>query len=132
MNTLYQKCRFCLSTSLGEGFGGTILETILNGRPVLVPRHTSFQYLIPEDYKFIIKHRNITINFTENTPYSPSSMWGMIENGSLCAQLIELDKREFNSFENDISDLKRFSRSICGYEKAQLLFDKYFDEIINK
>ena len=121
-----------LSTSLGEGFGGTILETILNGRPVLVPRHTSFQYLIPEDYKFIIKHRNITINFTENTPYSPSSMWGMIENGSLCAQLIELDKREFNSFENDISDLKKFSRSICGYEKAQLLFDKYFDEIINK
>lgn len=132
MNTLYQKCRFCLSTSLGEGFGGTILETILNERPVLVPRHTSFEYLIPEYYKYVIKHRKTTVNFTENTPYSPSSMWGMIENGSLCAQLIELDKREFNSFENEISDLRKFTRSVCGYEKAQSLFDKYFGEIIDK
>lgn len=132
MNTLYQKCRFSLSTSLGEGFGGTILETILNERPVLVPRHTSFEYLIPEDYKYVIKHRNTTINFTESTPYSPSSMWGMIENNSLCEQLIELDKCEFSSFENDISDLKKFTRAVCGYEKVQLLFDKYFDEIINK
>lgn len=131
MNTLYQKCRFCLSTSLGEGFGGTILETILNERPVLVPRHTSFEYLIPESYKHVIKHRKTTINFTENTPYSPSSMWGIIENGSLCAQLIKLDKRKFNSFENEISDLRKFTRSVCGYEKVQLLFDKYFDEIID-
>ena len=131
MNTLYQKCRFCLSTSLGEGFGGTVLEAILNERPVLVPRHTSFQYLIPEDYKHIIKYRNTTINFTENTPYSPSSMWGMIENGSLCEKLIEFDKREFNSFENDISDLKDY-RSVCGYEKVNILFDNYFDQIINK
>lgn len=132
LNTLYQKCRFCLSTSLGEGFGGTILEAILNERPVLVPRHSSFEYLIPKDYKYVIKHRNTTINFTENTLYSPSSMWGIIENGSLCKKLIELDKREFNSFEYEISDLRKFTRSVCGYEKVQLLFDKYFDEIIDK
>ena len=130
MNAIYQNCRFCISTSLGEGFGGTILETILNERPVLVPRHSSFQYLIPQNYKYVIKHGNTTINFVEGTPYSPSSTWGMIENGSLHSLLTELDDKDHNSFEGDVLELQKFAESVCSYPKVTSLFDVYFNEMI--
>ena len=58
---LYNSCQAFVTTTVGEGFGGPIAEAALLGKVVLSPRHSSLEYLIPEDYPFVLPHEMVTL-----------------------------------------------------------------------
>ena len=54
LTELFQASDAYVSTTLGEGFGGPIVEAIVNDRPVIVPRHTAISDYIAADYPLVV------------------------------------------------------------------------------
>jgi D-inositol-3-phosphate glycosyltransferase len=46
LNAMYNACRVTLTTSIGDGWGLSISESICAGIPVIAPRHTSFPEVV--------------------------------------------------------------------------------------
>ena len=81
----------CLvSASLGEGFGGPVVEALVAGRPVIAPRHTSLAELLPEDYPLQVAAREACVQLRDLPDiYPPMSTWFLPHPGALADKMSE-------------------------------------------
>lgn len=90
---LYYLARAYISTTLGEGFGGTVAEAISAGCPVISPRHTSLTSMIPQNHPFIIESRPMSVSLQgQPSIYPISSIWQVPTPGSLSKTLMRFIK----------------------------------------
>ena len=81
---LYGSCSALVATTLGEGFGGPIVECGLQGTPVLFGDHSALQEYIPKDYPLIMDGTLASVSLRNQLPfYSISSRWFVPEYGEL-------------------------------------------------
>jgi glycosyltransferase involved in cell wall biosynthesis len=91
ISNLYASVRALLSTTIGEGFGGPVAEAAMHGKPIVAPRHSSLEQIIPEGYPLALEHDNVTLAQGIKAPYSISSTWGLIRPDTLRNILLRLD-----------------------------------------
>jgi glycosyltransferase involved in cell wall biosynthesis len=85
MNELTRQTDAFVTTSVGEGFGLGIFESLRLGRPALCPRHTSLTELLPEDYRYFLDTDWVAVGLGDPTGLYPiSARWGLPVPGSLC------------------------------------------------
>ncbi|MBK7843483.1 MAG: glycosyltransferase [Bdellovibrionales bacterium] len=95
INALYRLARAYISTTLGEGFGGTIAEAISAGCPVISPRHTSLTKMIPQNHPFIIESKPMSVSLQgQPNIYPISSIWQIPAPGSLSKTLMRFVKTD--------------------------------------
>jgi hypothetical protein len=88
LTELFQTCDAYVSTTMGEGFGGPIVEAIVNDRPVITPRHTAMCDYIPPDYPLIIVSKRRVVGLRGGlSVYPPASSWHVPQPGAVAAQL---------------------------------------------
>jgi hypothetical protein len=130
MQTLISLSDALISTSLGEGFGGPVVEAIKLGKLVLTHRGTSFETLIPSNYKFSLDFSYEVLSLVNLLPvYSKSSKWALIREGALSENLFnfhftsEEERKKLNVLLNkhiskvlDVVKIeKKFGDLIKGY-----------------
>ena len=88
LTELFQASDAYVSTTLGEGFGGPIVEAIVNDRPVIVPRHTAMCDYIAPDYPLIVGSERRVVGLRGGlSVYPPASSWHVPSPGSMAAKL---------------------------------------------
>ena len=125
---LYNSCQAFVTTTVGEGFGGPIAEAALLGKVVLSPRHSSLEYLIPEDYPFVLPHEMVTLGQGPGSFYAASSQWGLIQAGALSKRLIELDHISSEELADLGKSLWELVSDVCSPERVRSVIQKFFDD----
>jgi len=88
LTELFQTSDAYVSTSFGEGFGGPIIEAIVNDRPVIVPRHTAMCDYIAPDYPLIVASERRVIGLRGGlSVYPPAAAWHVPSPNAAAAQL---------------------------------------------
>jgi hypothetical protein len=88
LTELFQASDAYVSATLGEGFGGPIMEAIVNDRPVIVPRHTAMCDYIAPDYPLTVRSERRLVGLRGGlSVYPPASSWHVPAPGSVAAHL---------------------------------------------
>jgi len=96
MEYLYACSDAQISTALGEGFGGPVVESLLRGKPAITARHSSYEYLLSPDYPLLMKNDYVNVGLIGNDIYSLSSKWSIVRHGEL-SRAIETFSKMSNS-----------------------------------
>jgi glycosyltransferase involved in cell wall biosynthesis len=76
LQMLFRRCRALVTATYGEGFGGPIADAIRFGIPVVAPRHTALENIIPADYPYLVSSTPYRGALVQNFDvYSPASEW---------------------------------------------------------
>jgi glycosyltransferase involved in cell wall biosynthesis len=87
LDSLYRKCFALVSTTLGEGFGGPIVEAALRDCPVIAPRHSAISSYMPQDYPLSMECDRSSLSLKNQLFYPLSARWGVIRPGQLADKL---------------------------------------------
>ena len=91
--SLYANSDAYITATLGEGFGGPLIECLLNNTAYISPRHTSLAELIPPSYPFILQSEPASVILRDNLPvYSLSSTWHIVSRGAIARALQEYEE----------------------------------------
>jgi hypothetical protein len=122
MTSLFKSCDVYLSTSLGEGMGLGVFESLWHGKPVICPRHTTFADYLPESYPLFMEcdYKNASF-YDEFGIYPISSRWGVLRDEELARSLAVLDATESR---NGVTDLVMDTRL-----KVEAYLAKQIDKI---
>ena len=83
MRLLLQDADAVVSATLGEGFGGPIAEALLEGTPVIAPRHTALQDIIDATYTLTVRSAPHHLKLWHNIDvYSDASLWHVVDDES--------------------------------------------------
>ncbi len=86
MVRLTGKASVLVSSSYGEGFGGPIVEALINEVPVIASRHTGIADLLPPDYPLQFASEEVHVQLRDLIEiYPPSSSWFVPKPGALSA-----------------------------------------------
>jgi hypothetical protein len=121
----YDSCQAFVTATVGEGFGGPIAEAALMGKPVISPKHSSLEFLLPADYPLVVPHEDVTLSQGPNSFYAVSSKWGLIKAGALCEKLIQLDLMKSKDLMNLGRTIKNFVFEVCNPKKVKLSMEKF-------
>lgn len=102
MQELGHACDAFLTLSFGEGLGLGLFENLMIGKPVICPRHTSFQEFLPEDYPYFVDTAVANYGLADPIGVNPiSAHWGVPTEGALLSavdRLLADQKREMIGF----------------------------------
>jgi glycosyltransferase involved in cell wall biosynthesis len=91
MQTLSRTCDGFISMSFGEGLGLGLFETLLAGKPVICPRHTSFKDFLPSDYPYFVSTDVANYGLADPVGVNPvTARWGVPREGSLQLAVAQL------------------------------------------
>jgi glycosyltransferase involved in cell wall biosynthesis len=95
MTSLIKDSDVYLSTSLGEGMGLGVFESLWHGKPVICPRHTTFADYLPESYPLFMEcdYKNAAFH-DEFGIYPISSSWGVLRDNELSRAFSVLNEKE--------------------------------------
>ena len=131
LTELYQACDAYVSTTFGEGFGGPIIEAILNGRPVIVPRHTAMCDFIPPDYPLIIESVRRVVGLRGSLAvYPPASSWHIPVPGSLTACLAAFNRMTAAQRSGLVSNLRKEASQFCSVPMVKSAMRSLFRELL--
>lgn len=83
MRALLRAADALVTATMGEGFGGPIAEALMEGTPVIAPRHTSIRDLLNEGYPLIVESEPHVLKLWNNIDvYSASSRWHIVDDTS--------------------------------------------------
>jgi len=112
---LYALSDAYLTATMGEGFGGPVIESILHGKPFLSPRHTSLEDLIPPDYPFILASEETSVILPGNVPvYSLSSRWHVVSPNAITDALLRFDETSAEERLRAVSTARSFAARFCS------------------
>ena len=118
--SLYANSDAYITATLGEGFGGPLIECLLNDTPYISPRHTSLAELIPPSYPFILESEAAPVILRDNLPvYSLSSTWHITRRGAIAAAL-----RQYEGVTSDerrvlISQAREYAARLCDHNRVR-------------
>ena len=91
MQALGSTCDAFLTMSFGEGLGLGLFENLLSGKPVICPRHTSFEEFLPTDYPYFLDTEVANFGLADPVGVNPiSARWGVPREGSLLTTIRQL------------------------------------------
>lgn len=122
---LYDGASAIVSTSLGEGFGGPVVEGAIRGAPVVAPLHTSFLSVLPKDYELGLEcdYRSISIKDLLGY-YSPSSRWGLVRHGQLAEKLMWLESAGARDRAGVVRRVSEHLAEYCGIARVTEAADR--------
>lgn len=86
MQALSATCDSFVTLSFGEGLGLGLFETLLAGKPVICPRHTSFADFLPAAYPYFVETELANVGLADPVGVNPiSAPWGVPREGALTA-----------------------------------------------
>jgi hypothetical protein len=132
INRLHTSARVLLSATLGEGFGGPVAEAALNAKPVLAPRHSSLEQLIPADYPLSLEFENFTLSQGPNAPYSISSKWGLVRPNSIRDALLQLDDLLEQDLEKIGLELQSHVARVCSPDSILAKISRFYENRLPK
>lgn len=122
INQLYRTADAYVTTTLGEGFGGPIVECLQQRQPFISPRHTSLEELISPDYSYILETVPAPLDLGTFLPvYSPSSTWHVAVKGSLVQRLQEMDSANGSELDQVINAARVHAAAFCGTARVAVL-----------
>ncbi len=112
---LYSLCDAYITATLGEGFGGPIVESLLHGKPFISPRHTSLEELIAPDYPFILPSEHAPVILPNNLPVYPlSSEWNIVCRGAIEDALLRFDATTPEERGKVVDQARAYAQRFCG------------------
>lgn len=119
-----------VSTSLGEGFGGPIVEALVEDVPVIAPRHTGIADLLPADYALGLPSRTLCVQLREAVDlYPASSTWCVPEAGALADALAAFEAMPAGERARITAGAKAHARAFCGVEAASAAIFAEMDRV---
>ena len=113
--SLYANSDAYVTATLGEGFGGPLIECLLNNTAYISPRHTSLAELIPPSYPFILESEPASVILRDNLPvYSLSSTWHIVSRGVIARALKEYEETGPVERHVMISEAREYAAQLCG------------------
>jgi len=103
MLALIESAHVVISTALGEGACGPILEAIYGKKTVIAPKHTAFLSYIPHDYPFGLDVIEGAVGGMGNV-YSATSHWWVARPGNLRMKIEQVCKAPANDL-SELSDM---------------------------
>lgn len=123
---LYSISDALLTTTLGEGFGGPMVEFGIRGKVVIAPLHSSLIDVLPVGWQFSLPSENVCLSIKDQLScYSLSSKWGLIQKGSLAEKMQEF-------CEADSSQLKVCEKQIESHCASQFSFTSISKRLISE
>ena len=112
--TLYAASDGYVTATLGEGFGGTVIECLLHGTPYISPRHTSLAELIPPSYPLVVETQSASVILPNNVPvYSPSSTWHIAKRGSIANAMMKFEALTTEERLRLIDEAQAYAARLC-------------------
>lgn len=118
--SLYANSDAYITATLGEGFGGPLIECLLNNTAYISPRHTSLAELIPPSYPFILQSEPASVILRDNLPvYSLSSTWHIVSRGAIARALQEYEETTPVERRATISEARAYAAQLCGKPRVK-------------
>jgi glycosyltransferase involved in cell wall biosynthesis len=130
LTELYQACDAYVSTTLGEGFGGPIMEAIVNGRPVIVPRHTAMSDYIAPDYPLIVASKRRIVSLRGGLPdYPPATAWHLPCPGAMATCLTAFSQMTESHRAELVRGLRSCAEQFCSMPVVRHSMTSFFREL---
>lgn len=114
---LLQESDCYVTATLGEGFGGPIMEAIIAGTPVISPRHTGIMDLLPEDYPLVISTTERCLSLMNNLDvYPPSATWCIADPGSIGTNIERFSNMTKDERAGAVNMALHHAESFCGVD----------------
>ncbi len=112
---LHQACDVYVSASLGEGFGGPIVEALQEGTPVIAPRHTGIGDLLPAATPLAVPCSEYLVGLRDNIEVYPhSSYWHVINRGEMAGRLAMLLGMDAEERAATLREQREHAVGFCG------------------
>jgi glycosyltransferase involved in cell wall biosynthesis len=120
MTSLMKHADLYLSTSLGEGMGLGVFESLWLGTPVICPKHTTFADYLPGNYPFFMgcDYKNAAFH-DEFGIYPISSRWGILHDHEISRTVEKL--RSTNSSGETANIMRETRRHVENYLNQKLM-----------
>ena len=128
---LFQACDAYVSTTLGEGFGGPIVEAIVNNRPVIIPRHTAMRDYIAPEYPLIIRSERCVVGLRGGlSVYPPASSWHVPVAGSVAANLAAFVRMTASERAKLTLGLRSYAAQFCSIPVVRHTMQAFFRALL--
>ncbi len=122
MSLLLEKSDCLVSASLGEGFGGPVVEALAAGKPVIAPRHTSLSELLPDDYPLHVSTWEACVQLHDLPDvYPPTSTWFLPRPGELASRMAEFGMLTWEERAMMAKCARLHAASFCGQDVVRPL-----------
>jgi glycosyltransferase involved in cell wall biosynthesis len=120
MDSLYRKSNVLVSASLGEGFGGPVVEAALRGVPVLCSSGTSFDEILPEKYPLKMKCDHTCVSLRHQLGVYPvSARWYVARPTELSKALNYFESLSSDQISSLSKGLKSHILEYCGENRVR-------------
>ncbi len=127
LTELFQASDAYVSTTFGEGFGGAIVEAIVNNRPVIVPRHTAMCDYIAPDYPLIVQSERRVVGLRGGlSVYPPASSWHVPVSGAVAAHLSAFVDMTAPERAKLARDLRSYAARFCSVPVVRHAMQSFF------
>ena len=115
LKMLESSCDAYVTMAYGEGLGLGVFESLLMGKPVICPRHTSFKEYLPKEYPYFLETEFANFGLIDPVDVYPiSAQWGVPCEGSLGKVLKRLlDDIKDGTVSNFIEEAVSNFKSVC-------------------
>ena len=118
-----------VSSTYGEGFGGPIVEALRLHVPVITPRHTGIQDLIPSDYALQIASDEFFVTLADGLDVYPSaSSWYLPREGDLRQMLDAFYKMDAAERRVVVETARAHARKFCGMDAVEQALNLAMDK----
>jgi tetratricopeptide (TPR) repeat protein len=109
-----------VTTTLGEGFGGPVIEALTARVPVIAPRHTGLCDLLAEDYPLTVAASERCVALMDNmSVYPHASTWFVPEPGSLSLALARFSALEETERSALVDRAIAHAAAFCGVDAVR-------------
>lgn len=120
LHQLYANAVAFVSPTLGEGFGGTIVEAAIANTPPIVARHTACTSLIPADYPYALRSTSYTGRLAGQLAIQPDNgSWHPPAPGEISRAMLRVDKSNETSGDSALTALQRHLASLLSPSSAR-------------
>ena len=131
LTELFQTADAFVSATLGEGFGGPIVELIANDRPVIVPRHTAMCDYIAPDYPLIVRSERRVVGLRGGlSVYPPAASWHVPLPGAVADNLAAFACLAARERVKLARDLRARAAEFCAVPVVCHAMTEFFRELL--
>jgi glycosyltransferase involved in cell wall biosynthesis len=133
LEAIIQRSRAVVTATYGEGFGGSVVDAVRLGIPVITPRHTALTNLLPADYPYIVNALPFRGLLKGNLPvYSPSSQWYVPDARQLASKLDQLVAHSSSSHDPWNEAAQRQLFSFCGLDRVTASVQSALNQLVKE
>ncbi|NTG88258.1 glycosyltransferase family 4 protein [Agrobacterium rhizogenes] len=120
MESLYRGAIATVSPTYGEGFGGTIVESVRSGCLPIAPRHTACAQLLPDNYSNAYQSKPYIGKLVDQLPIQPASgSWHLPVPGEISRLMQRTEKLSQEQRDSELIKLRQFMQETLSPSAAR-------------